>query len=440
MKTLLGIIGFFCCIQFTAAQDGFLAFPKKNKITIPFKLINNLIIIPVSINGVELSFLLDTGVEETILFSLDNKEVPFHDVEKLTLRGLGNQDGVDGLKSRNNILSIGTLQYSKQEIYIVIDEEMNLSSSLGVPVNGIIGYHFFKDNVVKINYARKKLIVYNSNNTDVKKIAKNYTPIDITLERNKPYVVSSVTAGGEVVTAKLLLDTGNSDAIWLFDKKSDQISVPERHFDDFLGRGFSGPIYGKKARISDFSLNHFRFRNPVASFPDTVSIRNVRMVDNRLGSVGGEVLKRFQIIFDYRNNKFYLKKNANFELPFHCNTSGIELHHAGTRLVQEVNRDNGTSSSVKIEFGSSEDIMNVKYKFELKPVYEIASVRKGSPAEAIGLKQGDVLLSINDSESYKYTLEEINQLLKSEDGRKLLLEIQRNDTVMKFKLEMKSIL
>jgi PDZ domain-containing protein/aspartyl protease len=440
MKTLLVIIGFLCCINFAAAQDGFSAFPNKSKITIPFKLVNNLIIIPVSVNGVELNFLLDTGVEETILFSLDDKEVPLHDVEKLVLRGLGNQEGVDGLKSKNNLLSIGTLQYHNQEIFIVIDEQMNLASSLGVPINGIIGYHFFKDNLVKINYSRKKLIVYSYNKVNLKKITKGYTPLDITLERNKPYVLSSVTAGSDVVSAKLLLDTGNSDAIWLFDKQSDQITVPERNFDDFLGRGFSGPIFGKKARITNFALNHFRFRNPVASFPDTISLRNVKMVDNRMGSVGGEVLKRFQIIFDYRNSKFYLKKNSNFELPFHCNTSGIELHHAGSKLVQEENRDKGTSSSVKIEFGTSEEIVNVRYRFELKPVYEIASIRKGSLAETVGLKQGDVLLSINDSESYRYTLEEINELLKSEDGRKLLLEIQRNDTVMKFKLEMKSIL
>ncbi|AWI26995.1 aspartyl protease family protein [Flavobacterium pallidum] len=439
MKALLAIIGFFCCIHFAAAQEGFAAFPNKNKITIPFQLVNNLIIVPVSVNGVELNFLLDTGVEETILFSLEDKELQLHDVESLTLRGLGSQDGVDGLKSKNNRLSIGPLQYSKQEIFIVIDEQMNLSASLGVPVNGIIGYHFFKSNLVKINYAQKKLVIYNYNKANLKKITKDYTPLDITLERKKPYVLSSVTAGGEVVSAKLLLDTGNSDAIWLFDRKSGQITVPERHFDDFLGRGFSGPIFGKKGRISDFALNRFKFRNPVASFPDTVSLRNVKMVDNRLGSVGGEVLKRFQIIFDYTNSKFYLKKNANFDLPFHCNTSGIELHHAGTKLVQELSRQNITTSSVKIELGGGGE-MNLRYKFELKPVYEIASIRKGSPAEAIGLQQGDVLLSINDAQSYRYTLQEINELLKSDDGRKLLLEVQRNDKIIKFKLEMKSIL
>ena len=37
-----------------------------------FKLINNLIIIPVEVNGVTLSFLLDTGVSKPIIFNFLN--------------------------------------------------------------------------------------------------------------------------------------------------------------------------------------------------------------------------------------------------------------------------------------------------------------------------------------------------------------------------------
>jgi hypothetical protein len=37
-----------------------------------FQLINNLVFIPINVNGVELTF-LDSGVKETILFSLEEK-------------------------------------------------------------------------------------------------------------------------------------------------------------------------------------------------------------------------------------------------------------------------------------------------------------------------------------------------------------------------------
>ncbi len=66
------------------SQDGFQFETDKTKITIPFQLINNLIFIPINVNGVELNFLLDTGVEETILLSLDDKEgLNFNNVEKI---------------------------------------------------------------------------------------------------------------------------------------------------------------------------------------------------------------------------------------------------------------------------------------------------------------------------------------------------------------------
>lgn len=64
------------------SQQGF-GLAGGKKATIPFKFINNLIFIPVQINGVDLTFLLDSGVNETILFSLDEREVNFNDIEKI---------------------------------------------------------------------------------------------------------------------------------------------------------------------------------------------------------------------------------------------------------------------------------------------------------------------------------------------------------------------
>ena len=85
-----------------------------NKVSVPFKLINNLVFIPIKVNGIELNFLLDSGVEETILFSLEEKkEVSFFNVEKITLRGLGSEDAIEGLKSTNNILEVRRIEISK---------------------------------------------------------------------------------------------------------------------------------------------------------------------------------------------------------------------------------------------------------------------------------------------------------------------------------------
>jgi hypothetical protein len=37
-----------------------------------------------NVNGVELNFMLDSGISETLLFSLEDKNVDFRNVEKIT--------------------------------------------------------------------------------------------------------------------------------------------------------------------------------------------------------------------------------------------------------------------------------------------------------------------------------------------------------------------
>ena len=134
--------------------------PKKT--IIPFKLINNLVFIPVNINGVDLTFLLDSGVSETILFSLEDKEVNFYEVEKIKFSGLGESLDIEGLKSENNIINIGKDYKDYQHtVFIILDERINFSSHVGIPINGIIGYHFFKNHRIEINFTSKKITIYN---------------------------------------------------------------------------------------------------------------------------------------------------------------------------------------------------------------------------------------------------------------------------------------
>jgi hypothetical protein len=135
------------------SQSDFQIENKRKKVVIPFKFINNLIFIPVVVNGEELTFLLDTGVEQTILFSLDEKEeVKLFELEKLRLRGLGSKEAIDSYKSSKNKVEIKSYVDHNHEIYIILDQEFNFSSHVGIPVNGIIGYNFFRKNLVEIDY------------------------------------------------------------------------------------------------------------------------------------------------------------------------------------------------------------------------------------------------------------------------------------------------
>lgn len=422
-------------------QSGFEMDSGKNKVVIPFHMINNLVFIPIKVNGVELNFLLDTGVEETIMLSLEDKgKVNFYNVQKIKLRGLGSNESVEGLKSTNNVLAVDGLTDNNHDIYIVLDQSFNFSSHVGIPINGIIGYHFFKNKLVEVNYDRKKIIVYRDTEKVRAKLAKKYTEIPITIEKNKPYTVASVSVANESIPAKMLLDLGNSDAVWLFENKNLGINIPQKHFEDYLGKGFSGDINGNRARITQLKIAQYEFDDPIIAFPDSASIRSVNMVKDRVGSIGGEIFRRFSVVFDYPNNKVFLRKSSHYSNKFDYNMSGIDLQNEGMQLVKESMPLETTLQNNTFDSNGEKVRDSFKYKFTLKPVYTISSVRKDSPADLCGLQKGDVVISINGLTAYKYSLQGINDLLKSEEGKWLYFEVDRNGQILKFRFQLKSIL
>lgn len=440
-KLIILLIAFFSLPMM--AQDGFKIPGNKSRVVIPFKFINNLIIIPINVNGSNLNFLLDTGVEETILFSLEeNKEMQFSNVDKVMFRGIGSNQPFEGLKSSKNTLSVNGFSDSNHTIYIVLNQDVNISSQVGMPVNGIIGYHFFSNHVIDIDYNKKKIVVYNSADPIIKKLDKKYQRVPISVEEMKPYLKTAIQMehSPEFIEAKLLIDIGNSDALWLFCDKDKRIRPSDKNFEDYLGLGFSGTVYGKRCRIKKLRINDFTFENPIVALPDSVATNDIEMVENRVGSIGSEIMKRFSIVFDYPKGQMYLKKNANFKLHFNFNMSGLEIQHQGVEWVTQSYHDNATSS-IHVDFNQNgQAVKSVKYKFELKPTYSVFSVRKDSPSDLAGLKKGDEIRKINGRLSYNYTLQEINEILKSEDNRIITIEVMRRNQPLKFTFRLKNLI
>lgn len=427
--------------SYMIAQSGFFLRADKDKLEIPFQFINNLIFIPVMVNGVELTFLLDSGVDKTILFSLDEKkELNFSNVEKVKLKGLGNADFIEGLKSTSNRLKVSDDFFDNAHtIFILLEEEINISSSVGIPVNGILGYHFFKNFPVFIDYDKKKLIIFSQESKRLKKMKKKFSKLSLQMESNKPYLNLNVVLEKDSLFSKLLFDTGNSDALWFFQSEIDSKLIPEKSFTDFLGQGFSGPIFGKRAKLKSLKLDEFEFKEPLIAFPDSSSIRQVKLVKGRVGSVGAELIKRFNVILDYPNQSLYLRMNKFYSLPFRYNRAGLEVEHAGLQWVPQKLSLNGlelnNSSREKNDnsFLSNNTIQSqqgVLYKFVLKPIYRIAEIREGSPAALAGLKVDDILISINNNDVIDYSLEKINGILKSENDEQIIIEVERENSII----------
>ena len=422
-----------CSIVF--AQSHF-NLPRANSDKIRFQLIDNLIIVPVEVNGVELSFLLDTGVSKPILFNIANIDtLQINNVETVYLRGLGGGEPVEALKSQKNFFKIGDAININQDIFVVFDNAINFTPRLGVDVHGIIGFDLFRDFTVEINYSSKYLKLYKPE-TYIYSPCSKCEQLNLSFYNNKPYIDGNVKIDSVTLPVKLLVDTGSSDALWLFEEEAMGMKpLNDKYFMDFLGKGLSGSVYGKRSKIKSFNLKSFELKNVNVAFPDSTSISYAKKHEERNGSISGEILKRFNIIVDYKMARITLKKNNKFRAPFRYNKSGITVEQDGVRVVKE------KQNIVPYGRNESNDINTIyvdyKFRYALKPAFKIAELRTDSPAERAGLMIGDIILSINGKDTKTMKLQDLVEIFSDEDNKMIRLDLERDFTSfhVNFRLE-----
>lgn len=435
------IIFLFYSSENAWSQKNFEFSGNKTKDKVNFKLINNLILIPVKVNGVPLTFLLDTGASSSVIFSFEETDsIQLYNYSMIKLRGLGKGEPVDALKSEGNTVEIGKAKSSDQTIFVVFDGALNFSSRLGYPVHGIIGYDFLKDFVVEVNNQREKLRFFKPESYKNKNCRRCIIK-PIYLKKNKPYIKADYFNGIESIDLNLLIDSGSGDALWLFEQSNDKIILPSDAFEDYLGLGINGNIYGKRSKVASFSIDEFEFSNVNTAYPDVDINDTIVDLGARNGSIGGELLKRFNWTIDYNNQFVKFKKNRFYDDPFHYNMSGLTLQQGGFALVKEQKSIN--SDSYRLNQNESHSVFNLNLsdavELKLKQLFEVVEVRKNSPADLAGIRIGDEILEINNKPAYQYELNEINQLFYSREGRIIKMKILRNGIEQKLKFELKDL-
>jgi len=426
------------------SQGQFIVNNKKGVEKIKFNLVNNLIIIPLEINGVPLSFLVDTGVSKPIIFNFLNisDSLKIKNTKRIMLRGLGEGESIEALKSKNNTFKIGDVININQDLYAINDSNINFSPKLGVPIHGIIGYDLFKNLVVEINYKREFLKFTNQENHSDRK-CRSCEVFALEFYNNKPYLTAEVEIAEKRILVKMLIDSGGSDALWLFENENEGVVLGNRYFNDFLGHGLSGSVYGKRSKIKAFHLKSFTVKNPNVAFPDSTSIGHVLSHKERHGSISGGLLKRFNVLFNYQKALVVFKKNSFFKAPFRYNKSGVELAHDGMQLVKKSgfftsDRNSNTSNGKAVD--NSKVVFNSSYKIALEPVYVIVELRPNSPADKAGLQIGDRILSVNNKQAYHFTLQKLTELFYEDPGTRIKLKIEREGAVLNFSFELEEIL
>jgi hypothetical protein len=383
------------CPSASSLAQGFEFKGNRKKDVVEFKLVKNLIIIPIYINKKgPFNFILDTGVspllvtDPTILEPSDLKQV-----RTIKLTGLGKGNDVEAYASNSLQVSIGKAIMQNIPAAILKKDIFNLSNFLGIHVHGLIGYYFVNSFLVKIKYSNQRLIFY----APGEKVKIKGEPIPINLILNKPYLSAYILAPGlGEINAKLLMDSGASNGLSLETYNGKVFPAPNKKIPANLGMGFSGLISGNIGRVQQVKIGPFTLINVIASYPDFEEGGAKATETGRNGSVGADLLRHFDVTIDYANNKIYLKPNSNYKLPFEHDMSGLEVY---------------------IEEGKS----NRFYVERIEP---------NSPGTTAGILVGDEIVSVNFNPVRTMDLENIGNLFKSGDGRTVIIEVYRKSENM----------
>ncbi|MEH3113100.1 aspartyl protease family protein [Pedobacter terrae] len=380
-------------LTFPGFAQEFLFKRNRQKQSIPFKCIKNLMVIPVYVNGRgPYDFVLDTGVgpmiitDPSIIDSLN-----FGKLRKIKVSGMG-IESVDAYVSQSLDVKVGSASIKYIPTAILKEDLFNLSGHLGLKIYGLLGFSFFNSFIVDIRYSENRLIIYDRG----ARIKYRGKKIPIEIENQKPYILAEIDApNGKTVEARFLMDTGASHALSLEMLNAAEFPLPEKKIKANLGISLSGQIKGYVGRVARFNIGSYVFKDVVAGFPDFKNIAGKIDLSKRNGNLGADLLRKFNIQLNYQNGFIYVKPNGFRKTPFEHDMVGMVLY-----LDQKT------------------------YKRVL-----IGEIEENSPAERAGLQPNDEIIGVNFKGINAYSLNDLTEIFKSKVDRTIILEIFRDNQV-----------
>ena len=294
------------CVCATASgqkEFGFSMPEGSKRVEIEFEEYNNLIVIPITINRfLTLKFIVDTGVETAIL-----TEKLFADIldaqyiRELKIAGPGIQDSVEVyVANRMTFYLPGGLVGKNMNLLVLKEDYLKLSENMGDEIYGIIGYDIFSRFVVEINYEDKKLVLHDPKSYKPK---RRLTSVPIRIINSKPFLNTLISQKQETNSLDIMVDTGASHAALLdfSSNASAEKYLPSNRIVTRLGTGIGGEISGYLSRLDNLSIAEFSFDSVLFSAPfEGIYNKSIKR-GSQYGTIGGELLRRFNVIIDYRN-------------------------------------------------------------------------------------------------------------------------------------------
>jgi len=366
-------------------------------VTIPFELINNHLIIPISLGGETFDVILDTGmpINAVMLYGtdrVDKLDLNFGSME-IGVAGAGGGDPISARLAQGETVDVGAVRMTNTTLIVMPPIE-----GISLYHHGVIGAALFENFVVSIDYDERKLQLHDPATYAAAEGAVE-VPLSFKGERGVPYVELKVkAASGQATDLQVVVDLGASHTLSLNMDTIEQFAIPASTISSTIGHGVSGPVLGKVGRIGGLELGGFAFTDVVTTFPISEH-QHPGGMDSKNGNLGNGILKRFNVSFDYANKRMLLEPNKSFEAPFEWDMSGMRLKPV--------------EAGLKIE-----------------------TLVAGSPAADAGLAVDDVVTHVNGEPASTQNMFKLRDMMK-QDGTEMRIKATREGRSVEVKLTLR---
>jgi len=358
------------------------------KYRVPFELVAGLPLIEVEIAQKKYKFLFDTAALSVVPDTL---------IQTPSLKHLENihiNDSQDSL-SNETLYSLNSLKIAGLEFcdFAVVTQDFSKQTPLCcLGFDGILGYNFLQNLIVRIDYEDRKITLY-----DKMPSLSAYTKIALFFDGlSGPKFEINFAFRNILVT----LDTGKNDGISLsindeFGSFS-EYAYEKRETSGLFMSSFNG--LKEYSQEKNYLVKDFKITKSIAikSYPVSLNATSLSLV-------GNSFLENFDLVLDFRKKQLYLRQYSD----------------------ENIDKSFSSSFGFFVHWNESQKLY-------------ISAISKDSVASRAGLEIGNRILALGEMDTYAFSKEDycelflaLNGSMKTYESQKRLEITVKNDTTIK---------
>ncbi len=372
-----------------------------NRAMIPMQVFDQHVFFKVRLNGGDPAwFFFDTGAEQSFVSDVVAQKSRLSVKGSLLAQGAGT--GVTSMSiAEDAVLSLPGLEVPLKKISVW--DFSSYVPMIGHAWDGALGYDVINRVVVRVDYEHGRITFFDPATFVPDPRA---TAFPLTFIGNIPVIPTKILLPGRApIDAQCAVDSG-ANGLHLTAPFANANHVLESMGKTVRSSSVSagGEYVDIAGRIAGLQLGPFLLREPLVKFsPD---LKEGLLSSPLIAAIiGGEILQRFTVTYDYPHHRVFLEPDAGFSDPFPVDASGLSFLATGPGFHR----------------------------------FEVDDVGKGTPADAAGVRKGDVLAIIDGRPAGALDLDSVNQILE-QAGRTIRLTVERGDKTLDLTLALKGII